>query len=311
VKQPLETSVPPRTSAGHTNPVRVDLSLARGLRNTMIKRITATRGAMDRAANWAFTRRSSMPSTRKGFRRVYRELAKFLNRYALASNTLEDIHSEVFWHHWDIRQNVAVDNWEEDQLTVTGVVYNLLDPQCVLRRFDYPIGLSMHLVERTFQRLKTTCNETLIDQLIFPTLVACTLWPFIYWELKARNIQSQPIMIPTKAGAIVGDVFVRDGDEGMQFRTFLTVAELSPSKSRLLEALRKWEAEMRPAMWMGLQVSTFDHMSLPDNVGVPEVVEFRKYAVSYLNVLELHADALDVREARAQRAAQEYRKWTR
>ncbi len=153
----------------------VDSSLAKGLRATIIRRITATRQAMDQAARHAVARRASMPSTTKGARKLTRELGRYLDRYALCSSLPE--HRFGYWLHWSLRQDAEVEDWTEDQLTVTSMLINMEYNQCLVRRFAYPLGLSMHLVERAFQRLGTTNHDVVLEELIPAALIACMLGP--------------------------------------------------------------------------------------------------------------------------------------
>lgn len=291
--------------------LKVDLSLARGLRSTIVKQIVTTRGSMEKAATVLLSRKSSMPTTKKGMRRVYGEIAKYLSRYALASNDLATLDRMAFWHHWTLRQSVGVDSWEEDQLAVDGVVIDLMS-QAFLP-FEYPVGVSMHLVERVFLRLNTRNNDLVLDELIVPTLVACALWPFLYWTLRERGNASTPLAIASAHGALFGDLNLYEGDGDWQLRTFIGgAAEVSPGKRRLMDELADWHRALPMDVFASaLQVSTNDYQYLPQHRHLPEVQAGQKLADSYLAIIDRNSGALEAREDRARRARQEYRKWQR
>lgn len=240
-------------------------------------------------------------------------MGKYLDRYALSANEPSDLDREAYWFHWMLRKNVAMDTWEEDQLSVSGVMFDLKHPQCAFREFDYQIGLSMHLLERVFQRMGTTSNEAVLDELIDPMLTACAMWPCLYWELRNSGVTSMPLMIPSKNGAILGDVVLSDDGGDIQFRTFIGgKADLTEAKQRLLQGLVKWRSAISQHDFaMGLQVSTFDYKAIPLNMAMPEVVNIRKAVIAYLGVLSEHHHALDTKDVRTERSRQEYRKWIR
>lgn len=292
--------------------VSVDMSLARGLRGAVMKQITSSRLAMDRAGEMVFTRKSSMPTTKKGVRRLQAEMAKYLDKYALASNDLSSLKAEALWLHWTLRQNVALDTWEEDQLSVNGVIFNLTNPNQALRKFDYSIGLSMHLLERTFSRLNTTSNDQVLLELIRPTIFACAFWPFIYYELRNRGINSYSIMIPTRNGAVLGDFILDDNDGELHLRTFIGgKVEFSPSKAILLNELKEWESELNhQSLGDALQVSTYHYQDYLKCMENPVLVELQKVAQSYMAVLDRNSAALVEREARANNAKTVYKKWS-
>lgn len=293
--------------------MNVDLSLAKGLRSSIIKKINASRSATDKATAFVFKRKATMPTTKKGVRRMYAELSKYMNSFALASNDLSTLQQEAFWLRWSLRQNVEMINWEEDQLSVDGVVFDLLSPECAFIEYDFPVGLSMHLVERAFSRLNTTDNEVVLKELIGPTLIACGLSCTLFIELLERGLDTMPLMIPTKNGALVGDVVVHEGGGYLHLRTFLGGgADLSPIKTLLRDALQQWNDAFQYVLGDGLQFGAnggFDAITL--NLDSPYVLNFRPHVKDFVDILTLHSSALDSRDVRTKRAREEYKKWTR
>lgn len=291
----------------------VDPSLAKGLRSAIIRRIVASRSATDKAAAFVIKRKASMPTTRKGVRKMQAELSKYMDRFALASNDLTTMEQEVFWLRWALRQNVAMDNWEEDQLSVDGVVFDLFSPAQAFVEYDYQVGLSMHLIDRAFSRLNTMDNKVVLSELIGATLNACGLSYILFIELLDRGIKTMPLLIPTANGAIVGDVVVHEGGGDIQFRTFIGgKVELSPVKMQLREALQKWALSFQSVLGDGLQFGARGNFKIIlDNLESPYIINFRPYVKEFLDIHEKYTSALDSRGARTQRAQQEYKKWLR
>lgn len=163
----------------------VDLSLARGLRSSILRQIVAARRAADKAASLVFSRKATMPSTAKGVRRMHAELARHLDKFALCSSDLSKLDQWLFWHRWALRQNVTMDSWTEDQLSVDMLIFDMYSPQQAYVEIDYPVGFSMHLLERAFLRLDTTRNDLITKELIVPALIACGICYFIFIGLYA------------------------------------------------------------------------------------------------------------------------------
>lgn len=66
-RSPETGSSLPQQVVRQDGPVRVDLSLAKGLRSSVLNQIVSARNAADRATSVAFGRKATMPTTRKGY----------------------------------------------------------------------------------------------------------------------------------------------------------------------------------------------------------------------------------------------------
>lgn len=294
-------------------PIKVDASLAKGLRSSILKRITDAKQSTNRAALKVFDKKQTMPTTKKGAKKLYKELAKYMDKFALASNNVQYLTRYAHWHRWQLREDVPVDNWEEDQLSVNAISFDLLHPSARYFATKYPIGLSMHLLERCFMRLNTTDNEVVLKELLDVSLYACTLSYFLLLEMDARGIKEIPIMFVTRHGVIVGDA-VLGGElaSGMlQFRTYLSLnSELSTAKKRLIMEMDQWQKEFDKQMDDVVAVSVNGN-DIFDNREDHSVLESIKHAQSYLDILIKNHHALEDKAGRMQRQSDNDLKWNR
>ncbi len=122
-----------------------------------------------------------------------------------------------------------------------------------------------------------------------------------------------PLLIPTANGALVGDATATEEGGDLQLRTFIGgKVALSDAKQGLRQALIGWQAGIsHDDFGSGLQISTHDYRSIPDNLTMPAVAQLQKTTKAYLAVLARHPHALESRAVRTARANQQFREWQR
>lgn len=264
-----------------------------------------------------------MPTTAKGVRKMRAELGKYMDRDAICTFSPDGQKSHympyVLWMRWMLRQNIQMDSWLEDQLTIDAVMFDLQSPTQRYHEFFFPVGLSMHLIERAFTRLDTTDNKRVLDELCNPILLACSICIQLFAALKERDIRSLPIMIPTTNGALLGDIIQVPNDMGgeLHLRTFIGgKSGISGPKSELKQDLLLWEKNYNPIYPTALQMSLVCRRTLlgtvPPNEFEQDVMnDLSAFASLYLDILHQNPKALAERQVRTDRAQYEYQKWQR
>lgn len=296
--------------------IYVDLSLARGLRSAIVKKIAEAKVATDQASDFLFRRRVKMPTTQKGVRKLAAELVAKTGRYALATNDPKHVTRFMIWHRWALRENISMGSWEEDQLSVDGMVYDLLCPVPASIIVHQPIGASMHLLERVFLRLGTTSNDAVLTELHQPMMLACGMAGVLFAEMDRRGVASMPIVIPSKNGGLAGDAML-DGGEGrpwIALRTYIGGSKgiLTPAKRRLLDDLQEWADHMMPISWVGLQLSVMPRTRLEEVGGKWDLAKVYCEGVrAYMEIMGQHRGVLEDRESRVQRNREQKRIWRR
>lgn len=290
----------------------VDLSLARGLRSSIIKTIAASKLATEKASLEVVKRKATMPTTNKGSRRLHLELARYLDKYAIAANNPYTLERNGIWFRWALRQNEHIDDWVEDLLSVNCTIFDLLNPRQRSLIFGFKVGISMHLIERVFVRLNTRENLVVTDELSWPATIACFIENFLLYVLQQRGITNLPIMLPTDNGAIVGDVIITGHKLEIKFRSFLGGrSDISDVKNSLLNDLKAWKEAYLKDVDDAFSLSIQPYNKIIENLNNPDIAIQLKHIQSYVDILLKHPYAMRSKEVRDARHAHDIKKWER
>lgn len=287
----------------------IHLSLAKGLRSEVSKEIQERHRAAILRIKPKLAKRKTAPITEKGARILHRELGAVYNNASLIAFDGLFYGQYGYWVVWDIKRPRGNTDWSEDLLSVTGMMLNLFAPRQSPIFLKSAFGISMHLIERVFQRLDTMEHHAVLAELQQAALIGAALADGLCLCLADSAKVSVPLLLPTPNGIIVGDACESHGDTMLVFRTFIGGAgEISRSKQRLASELASWAIRFDPLIGPGLELLAEDSLD-PAYRTDPEVQKIHAMAREYLDILEANSGALVAFEERTQRLTERDAMW--
>jgi len=205
-----------------------------------------------------------------------------------------------YWVEWDILHMRGAADWCNDKLVLSGYVLDMFLRRQGMLQIFIPMGISMHLVERVFQRLNTTEHQKVLNELTGAALVAAALAPVLVNDMPPSDDNSLPLMLPTPHGAILGDLEVMGAVGMLHFKTFLGGEDdISPVKRKCLSALADWNVRFNDLIGLGFELAFAGISEIPqDDVDLQLI---RGMTKEYCEILNAHRGALGTADERAQR----------
>ncbi len=286
----------------------IDLSLSKGLRSGILKRMTECNFNDADGIARVLNKKSSPPSTTKGARKLFRDISKILDRHALMTWPDLFYKSEAWWVLWNIeRAEHAQSDWTEDRLSACILGIYLKEPCIGTTVHDGNVSFGMHLIERVFQRLDTTDHATVIEELRYPAQMAVAMADTLKIKLAGKGIDNYPIMLPTKNGTIFGDFDVLKGE--FRCRTFIGGASITGAKKKVDEQLGKWGMDFLKAYYRGMScvilLEAEELAEWPDKIsGI-----FLKLVDRYIAIMEEYNRVTPSIDQRVNRQRQETSVW--
>lgn len=274
--------------------MRIDASLARGLRSNVLRDLVERNAAVDVCALKALLRKTTAPTTLKGERKLLQLLNGIFSRNAIlpCDKLLSDHYGT--WMVWQIMRGGTTD-WPKDLLIPSLTELDMRCPADSKGHWFENISFSMHLIERAFQRLNTMTSTQVLDELAPAARAAFVVKMFAGFSVGQHAAGVRPLMLPTEHGAVAGDLH-HDAKGGIEirFRTFMEGGDnLSPAKRRLLEALNAWRdrfARIDPVV-MAFAVAPIRRE--PRDEGVRQSLLYARALIrEYFQILDAHPSAM-------------------
>jgi len=289
----------------------IDMSLAKGLRSSILKRVSQCNFNDAASITRVIGKRSSAPETTKGARKLFREIGKVLDKHALMAWPELLFGREAWWVLWDIERadkDGHSGDWQEDKLTACSMRLLLKGNYVSSKVVPGGVKFGMHLIERMFQRLDTTDHEIVIEELRTAALMAMTLASYLQSRLVEKGIDNYPIMIPTGRGAILGDFDVKKGE--FNCRTFVGGERaITGAKKHIDIQLGKWGWDFIQEFYRGMAcVILVKAEALTENEDRTSKV-FLDLADQYISLMEDYNRVTPKHEERTARKKQENTLW--
>lgn len=289
----------------------IDMSLAKGLRASILKRVSQCNVNDAASITRVIGKRSSAPETTKGARKLFREIGKVLDKHALMAWPELLFGREAWWVLWDIERagkDGQSGDWKEDKLTACSMRLLLKGRYVSSNVVSGGVKFGMHLLERMFQRLNTTDHAIVIEELRTAALMAMTLASYLQSRLVENDIDNYPIMIPTGRGAILGDFDVKKGE--FNCRTFVGGERpITGAKKHINTQLGKWGEDFILEFYCGMAcVILVKADALAENEDRISKV-FMGLADQYISLMEDYNRITPKHEERTARIKQENTLW--
>lgn len=293
--------------------MRIDLSLAKGLRTEILRTVNENGGEAKRRLRQCLLRRTTPPTTAKGAKGLHGKLMKVYGKSTLLQFIGLALGRYGYWVEWDIWRKAGATDWSDDKLSVTGRAIDMFLPSHGFRRVVTSVCISMHLIERLFQRINTTDQQQVLDELHEVALVAAALAPGLFSMVPHSVETSFPIMLPTPHGAIMGDLEILGGVSVLHFKTFIGGEDISTPKRNCLIALREWDAMFFNLVGIAFELILIGMAESPQASSDPRLLGdtelLQMMTKQYCDILDVHRGALVTAEERAQRQQPENNLW--
>lgn len=298
-------------AVSETNSIRIDKSLAKGLRSTIMRDLKKAQNARDLAAKIVVARRTTSPTTTKGLRRLFQDVNKVVRRYSMDCIN-NDEKGIAVWLQWCLVHGISIDNWEEDQLSIRAFAIQCRNGLALPIDHHYPVYLSMHFVERAFQRMQTTISSNVLKEIQAAIFILAGLSRYMEASMISQKLSELPIAtFSSSGGLLLGSAVIQEDKLQIFGRTFLAAdAELSSGQAALRDDLVNWMSMNSGVGWKMI-ISSINPVDDQREIN-PTLYEINQKVVErYCEVMQKHKSTLSNIADRRARAIHDAEMWKR